>query len=96
MANKDAILSLRIFIQQTQTTKTMRFGADMSVGEILKEIAEKDGVEGGKDHGMFSPPNKETGKKGYWLARNRALRFYGIQSNVRPPAPPFAPRPLSS
>jgi len=82
MANKDAILSLRIFVQSSNTTKTMRFGNDMSVGEMLKEIAEKGGVEGGKDHGLFSPPNKETGKKGFWLAKNRALRFYGIGSNA--------------
>lgn len=83
MANRDAILSLRIFVQATGATKTMRFASDMSVAEILREIADKGSVEGGRDHGLFSPPNKETGKKGFWLAKNRALRFYGIGSNVR-------------
>ncbi len=85
MANRDAILSLRIFVQANNTTKTMRFGSDMSVAEVLREISEKSGVEGGKDHGLFSPPNRENGKKGFWLSRNRALRFYAIQNNVRAP-----------
>lgn len=88
MANRDAILSLRIFVQSTGATKTMRFASDMSVAEILREIADKGSVEGGRDHGLFSPPNKETGKKGFWLAKNRALRFYGIGSNVRLACPP--------
>jgi len=69
-------------VQKTGATKVMRFASDMSVAECLKEINEKSGIEGGADHGLYLPPNKETGKKGSWLSKNRALRFYGIYSNA--------------
>jgi hypothetical protein len=82
MANKEAILNLRVFIPSTNSTRTLRFAADMPVGQMLKEIADRIGMEGRADHGLFSPPNKETMKKGFWLDRKRTLRFYGIASNV--------------
>eukprot|EP01125_Pyxidicula_operculata_P006605 TRINITY_DN227_c1_g1_i1.p1 TRINITY_DN227_c1_g1~~TRINITY_DN227_c1_g1_i1.p1 ORF type:complete len:2471 (-),score=884.91 TRINITY_DN227_c1_g1_i1:132-7544(-) len=80
MANRDAILNLKVFIQKSGAAKVLRFGSDMSVAECLKEILEKTG-EGGRDHGLFLPPNKESGKKGQWLSKNKALRFYGIKNN---------------
>ena len=41
MAGKEAVLNLRIFIQATGLTKTMRFSGDMSVHECCKDIKEK-------------------------------------------------------
>jgi len=78
--NKDAIVTLKILIQATGSVKAMRFGLDLSVGEVIKEIRLKNEL-GGKDHGLFVPGNVETGKRAYWLARNRTLRFYGLTNN---------------
>jgi talin len=56
---------------------------DTSIHEAIKEVQEKEaGSAGGKDHGLFLPPNKETGKKGTWLDPSKSLRFYGIVSNM--------------
>eukprot|EP01128_Nolandella_sp_AFSM9_P012687 TRINITY_DN951_c0_g2_i2.p1 TRINITY_DN951_c0_g2~~TRINITY_DN951_c0_g2_i2.p1 ORF type:complete len:2415 (-),score=843.80 TRINITY_DN951_c0_g2_i2:361-7515(-) len=52
----------------------------MSVGEVIKEIRLK--TDGGKDHGVFVPADAETGKKAYWLAKNRTIRFYGLTNNA--------------
>lgn len=60
--NKDAIVTLKILIQATGSVKAMRFGLDLSVGEVIKEIRLKNEI-GGKDHGLFVPGNPETGKK---------------------------------
>lgn len=82
MANKDAIVTLKVLLQATGSVKAMRFGLDLSVGEVIKEIRVKNEI-GGKDHGLFVPPNPETGKKAFWLAKNRTLRYYGLLNNVR-------------
>lgn len=87
MANKDAIVTLKVLLQATGSVKAMRFGLDLSVGEVIKEIRVKNEI-GGKDHGLFVPPNPETGKKAFWLAKNRTLRYYGLINNVRPASPP--------
>lgn len=59
----------------------MKFSNDQPIWEILKEIQEKQGGEGGQDHGLFQPP--ANGKKGRWLKPNHTLKFYDVQSGVR-------------
>jgi len=64
MTTNAAIISIKIFIQKTGATKTLRLAGDMSCHEAIKEIQEKETAgAGGKDHGLFLPHNKETGKK---------------------------------
>jgi len=83
MTSNAAILSLKVFIQKTGATKTLRLAGDMSCGEAVKEIQEKEtGAPGGRDHGLFLPPNKESGKKGAWLDPSKSLRFYGIVTGM--------------
>jgi len=83
MTTNAAIISIKIFIQKTGATKTLRLAGDMSCHEAIKEIQEKEtGATSGRDHGLFLPPNKETGKKGSWLDPNKSLRFYGIMTGV--------------
>lgn len=61
----------------------MRFGSEMSISEVLKEIRTKlDEVQGGKDHGLFLPKNEETGKAGKWLEKNKTLKYYSLQNNT--------------
>lgn len=91
MANKDAIVTLKVLLQATGTVKAMRFGVDMSVSEVIREIRIKNEI-GGKDHGLFVPPNPETLKKALWLDRKRTLRYYNLVNNVRPQA--SSPRSL--
>lgn len=43
MSNKDAIVTLKVLIESSGAAKAMRFGLDMSVGEVVKEIREKTG-----------------------------------------------------
>jgi len=62
MTTKDAIVTLKIDIVATNNQKAMRFGLDLSVGEVIKEIRLKNEI-GGKDHGLFMAGNLETGKK---------------------------------
>eukprot|EP01123_Difflugia_compressa_P001391 TRINITY_DN115_c0_g2_i1.p1 TRINITY_DN115_c0_g2~~TRINITY_DN115_c0_g2_i1.p1 ORF type:complete len:1556 (-),score=395.56 TRINITY_DN115_c0_g2_i1:1402-6069(-) len=79
MTSNAAIISIKVFIQKTGATKTLRLAGDLSCGESVKEIQDKEpGAAGGRDHGLFLPPNKETGKKGAWLDPSKSLRFYGI------------------
>jgi len=61
----------------------MRFGSELSVAEVIREIRAKIGTEtaGGKDHGLFLPPNKDTLKKGKWLEKNKTLKYYGLANN---------------
>jgi hypothetical protein len=55
----------------------------MAVGEVFKEIKTKSNITTPTgDHGLFLPPNPETGKKAVWLEKNKALRFYNIPSGV--------------
>ncbi len=81
MASKDATVTLKILIQATGSVKAMRLELDASISDVLKEIREKSEVAG-KDYGLFVPANIETGKKAYWLAKNRTLRYYEIDPNV--------------
>lgn len=83
MTTNAAILSLKVFIQKTGATKTIRLAGDMSVHEAIKEIQGKEAADMGlRDHGLFLPPNKETGKKGSWLDPSKSLRFYGIVTGM--------------
>jgi len=52
------------------------------VAEIIREIKEKTG-EGGRDFGLFLPPNPVIKQHGLWLERNRALRYYSIKNDSR-------------
>lgn len=84
MATKDNIISLKVHVQKTDAFKVMRFASEMSISEVLKEIRTKlDDIQGGKDHGLFVPGNKETNKPGRWLEKNKTLKFYNLQNNVR-------------
>lgn len=77
------VLSLRVHIQKTDAFKVMRFQADMLAGDVIKEIREKvDDQNGSKDHGLFMPPNKETGRKGKWLSKDQSLKFHGVTNNM--------------
>lgn len=83
MANIDSILSLKVFIQTTGLTKTFRFGSEMAVAEVIREVKSKSNITTPVgDHGLFLPPNPETGKKAVWLERNKALRFYNIPTGT--------------
>lgn len=80
----DNVLSLRVHIQKTDAFKVMRFPPDALVSDVSNEIRDKlDDQAGGKDHGLFMPPNKETGRKGKWLPKNATLKSLGITNNVR-------------
>jgi hypothetical protein len=79
--SKESIISLKVFVQSTGLTKTMRFGWDLSVAEAIREIREKANIQQAtRDHGLFCPPTPS--KPGFWMQKNRALRFYGLTSNV--------------
>lgn len=81
MSTPATILTLKVYIETTAQTKTLRFSGDEAVAEIIKEIREKTG-EGGADFGIFVPANPLSKMPGQWLERNRALRFYNIKNDV--------------
>jgi N-terminal or F0 domain of Talin-head FERM len=74
-------LSLKVFLETQGVTKTMRFGQQMSVAEVTKEIQERTGT-GGADHGIFVPANEEMEEVGKWLLPDRTLQFYDIHTGV--------------
>jgi len=82
MSTPATILTLKVYIETTGQTKTLRFSGDEAVAEIIKEIREKTN-EGGADFGIFVPANPVTKAPGQWLERNRALRFYNIKNDYR-------------
>lgn len=83
MANLDAIVSVKVFIQPSGATKTFRFGTEMCVGEVIREIKNKSNItQKLADHGLFMPANPHTGKRSMWMERNKALRFYNVQSDA--------------
>uniref|UniRef100_A0A6B2KWB8 FERM domain-containing protein n=1 Tax=Arcella intermedia TaxID=1963864 RepID=A0A6B2KWB8_9EUKA len=63
----------------------MRFGAELPVNEVLKEIKLKQFDEKlaalQKDHGLFMPPKPDIGRKGEWLDNHKTLRFYDLQND---------------
>jgi len=72
------MLNIKVFLVVANKSQTMRFNAEMSVGEVTKAIREKTN-EGGDDHGLFQPP--ATNRPGRWLKPERTLQFYDITSN---------------
>lgn len=60
--------------------KAFRFSVDSTVHEVLVDIRNKTHGTATGDYkfGLFLPPNRETGAKGFWLQENRKIRFYGF------------------
>jgi hypothetical protein len=81
MQSSGAAVLLKIRLVKLNQDKSMKFANDSPIWEILKEIQEKQGGEGGQDHGLFQPPS--PGKKGRWLKPNHTLKYYDVQSGVR-------------
>jgi len=81
-SNAEIIISIKVF--RTFATKTVRLPGDTSIHEAIKEVQEKEeaGAAGGRVHGLFLPPNKETGQKGAWCDESKSLQFYGIVSGM--------------
>mmetsp|Transcript_35961 Transcript_35961/g.101212 ORF Transcript_35961/g.101212 Transcript_35961/m.101212 type:complete len:2433 (+) Transcript_35961:59-7357(+) len=74
-------LSLKIWLEQENLTKIMKFGQVMSIAEVTKEIRERTD-SGGIDHGIFLPGDEEKGEPGQWLQADRTLGYYDILSGT--------------
>jgi hypothetical protein len=72
-------IALKVKLSSAGTTKMMRFMADMSISEMCKEIRDKTGA-GGLDHGIFQSASETQNAR--WLAPEKTLRFYDLQSGV--------------
>lgn len=79
--SKDAGLTLKVLLQANGSVKAMRFGLDMTIGEIIKEIRVKNEIAG-KDLGIFLPSDAQSGRKGQWLVKSKPLREYNLKDNV--------------
>lgn len=79
MANRETILSLKVFIQLNGTTKVLRFSSELAVIDAKRDIMEKchlpDRLD---DHGLYLAPT--GGKKGMWMNPKSPLRAYGLIS----------------
>ena len=74
-------LSLKVWLEQENVVKTMKFGQAMSIAEVTKEIRERT-ESGGADHGVFLPGDEEKGEPGIWLRADKTLGFYDIMSHT--------------
>ena len=74
-------LSLKVWLEQENVVKTMKFGQAMSIAEVQKEIRERT-ESGGMDHGIFLPGDEEKGEPGIWLRGDKVLGFYDVQSGA--------------
>jgi len=72
-------MQVKILFTSSGLTKTMRFNQTMSVSETLKDIMDKTN-EGGRDHGLFQPPDEKIGRTGRWLRPDKTLLFYDLKA----------------
>lgn len=87
MAKDGNIIHIRVHIEKTDATKILRFGWEMSVSEVVKEIRTKHddtgATAGGKDHSLYQAADKESKRPARWLEKNKTLRYYNLLQNVR-------------
>jgi hypothetical protein len=74
-------LTLKVWLEQENVVKALKFGNAMSIAEVTKEIRERT-ESGGADHGVFLPGDEEKGEPGQWLRNDKTLGFYDILSGA--------------
>lgn len=62
MSRRDLAVNVKVLLEATGVTKTMRFLLDSAVAEVIKEIRVKTEV-GGLDHGLFFAGNLQAAAK---------------------------------